>query len=75
MTGSLVAARSWFAAASFLLAGLCFMAIPWAESAAGVIALMSVALGMLSMLMVRPGEFRSVRAVSDKLLKVELPAQ
>ena len=42
-TGSLVAARSWFAAASFLLAGLCFIAIPWAESAAGVIALMTVA--------------------------------
>lgn len=39
MTGSLVAARSWFATASFLLAGLCFIAIPWAESAAGVIAL------------------------------------
>jgi len=36
-------ARSWFAAGSFLLAGLCFMAIPWAESAAGVIALMTVA--------------------------------
>jgi MFS transporter, ACS family, hexuronate transporter len=142
LTGSLVAARSWFAAVSFLLAGLCFTAIPWAESAAGVIALMSVAnalntlpnavywivvidtsprsrtgtnsgimhlfaasasiiaptltgylvsaygynsmfvaaaivmaLGMLSMLMVRPGEFRSVRVSSDKLLKVELPAQ
>jgi ACS family hexuronate transporter-like MFS transporter len=43
MTGSLVAARSWFAAASFLLAGLCFIAIPWADSAAGVIALMTVA--------------------------------
>lgn len=43
MTGSLVAARSWFAAASFLLAGLCFIAIPWAESAAGAIALMTVA--------------------------------
>jgi sugar phosphate permease len=43
VTGSLVAARSWFAAVSFLLAGLCFIAIPWAESAAGVIALMTVA--------------------------------
>ena len=43
MTGSLVAARSWFAATSFLLAGLCFIAIPWAESAAGVIALMTLA--------------------------------
>jgi sugar phosphate permease len=43
MTGSLVVARSWFAAGSFLLAGLCFIAIPWAESAAGVIALMTVA--------------------------------
>jgi len=43
MTGSLVAARSWFAAVSFLLAGLCFIAIPWAESATGVIALMTVA--------------------------------
>jgi MFS transporter, ACS family, hexuronate transporter len=42
-TGSLVVARSWFAAVSFLLAGLCFMAIPWAESAAGVIALMTLA--------------------------------
>jgi MFS transporter, ACS family, aldohexuronate transporter len=42
-TGSLVVARSWFAAGSFLLAGLCFMVIPWAESAAGVIALMTVA--------------------------------
>lgn len=42
-TGSLVVARSWFAAGSFLLAGLCFLAIPWAESAAGVIALMTVA--------------------------------
>ena len=42
-TGSLVMARSWFAAASFLLAGLCFMAIPRAGSAAGVIALMTVA--------------------------------
>jgi sugar phosphate permease len=42
-TGSLVMARSWFAAISFLLAGLCFIAIPWAESAAGVIALMTVA--------------------------------
>jgi len=36
-------ARSWFAAVSFLLGGLCFVAIPWAESAAGVIALMTVA--------------------------------
>ena len=36
-------ARSWFAAGSFLLAGICFMAIPRAESAAGVIALMTVA--------------------------------
>lgn len=43
VTGNLVLARSWFAAGSFLLAGLCFIAIPWAESAAGVIALMSVA--------------------------------
>ena len=43
MTGSLVLARSWFAAASLLLAGLCFMVIPWAESAAGVIALMTLA--------------------------------
>jgi MFS transporter, ACS family, hexuronate transporter len=43
LTGSLVAARSWFAAVSFLLAGLCFIAIPWAESAAGVIALMTIA--------------------------------
>lgn len=43
MTGSLVMARSWFAATSFLLAGLCFIAIPWAESAAGVIALMTIA--------------------------------
>jgi len=43
MTGSLVVARSWFAAGSFLLAGLCFIAIPWAESAVGVIALMTVA--------------------------------
>jgi len=43
MTGSLVVARSWFAAGSFLLAGLCFMAIPWAESAAAVIALMTIA--------------------------------
>ncbi len=43
MTGSLIAARSWFAAGSFLLAGLCFMAVPWAESAAGVIALMTIA--------------------------------
>ena len=42
-TGSLVVARSWFAAGSFLLAGLCFLVIPWAESAAGVIALMTVA--------------------------------
>ena len=42
-TGSLVVARSWFAAVSFLLGGLCFVAIPWAESAAGVIALMTVA--------------------------------
>lgn len=42
-TGSLVVARSWFAAASFLLAGLCFVAIPWAESAVGVITLMTVA--------------------------------
>jgi MFS transporter, ACS family, hexuronate transporter len=43
MTGSLVVARSWFAAGSFLLAGLCFIAIPWAESAAAVIALMTIA--------------------------------
>jgi len=43
MTGRLVIARSWFAAGSFLLAGLCFMAVPWAESAAGVIALMTIA--------------------------------
>ena len=43
MTGSLIVARSWFAAGSFLLAGLCFMAVPWAESAAGVIALMTIA--------------------------------
>jgi ACS family hexuronate transporter-like MFS transporter len=43
MTGSLVVARSWFAAGSLLLAGLCFIAIPWAESAAGVIALMTIA--------------------------------
>jgi MFS transporter, ACS family, hexuronate transporter len=43
MSGSLVVARSWFAAGSFLLAGLCFMAIPWAESAAAVIALMTIA--------------------------------
>ena len=42
-TNSLVAARSWFAAGSFLLAGLCFVAIPWAESAASVIALMTIA--------------------------------
>jgi ACS family hexuronate transporter-like MFS transporter len=42
-TGSLVMARSWFAAGAFLLAGLCFMAIPQAGSAAGVIALMTVA--------------------------------
>jgi len=42
-TGSLVAARSWFAAGSFLLAGLCFVAIPWTGSAAGVIALMTIA--------------------------------
>lgn len=43
MTGSLVAARSWFAAGSFTLAGLCFIAIPWSHSAAAVIALMTVA--------------------------------
>jgi ACS family hexuronate transporter-like MFS transporter len=43
ITGSLVVARSWFAAGSFLLAGLCFLVIPWAESAVGVIALMTVA--------------------------------
>jgi sugar phosphate permease len=43
VTGSLLVARSWFAAGSLLLAGLCFLAIPYAESAAGVIALMTVA--------------------------------
>lgn len=42
-TGSLVTARSWFAASSFFLAGLCFVAIPWAESAVGVITLMTIA--------------------------------
>lgn len=42
-TGNIVAARSWFAAGSFLLAGLCFLMIPYATSAAGVIALMTLA--------------------------------
>jgi MFS transporter, ACS family, hexuronate transporter len=42
-TGSLFVARSGFAAVSFLLAGLCFLAIPWADSAVAVIALMAVA--------------------------------
>jgi len=42
-TGTLVIARSWFAAASFLLAGLCFLMIPYASSAAAVIALMTLA--------------------------------
>ena len=42
-TGSLVVARSWFAATVVPPCGLCFIAIPWAESAAGVIALMTVA--------------------------------
>src|SRR5262249_38735368 len=43
MTGSLVMARSWFAAVSLLLAGLCFMALPLAEGAAGVIPLLTLA--------------------------------
>ena len=42
-TGNLVISRSWFAAVSFLLAGLCFLMIPYATSAAGVIALMTLA--------------------------------
>jgi ACS family hexuronate transporter-like MFS transporter len=42
-TGNLIIARSWFAAASFLLAGLCFLMVPYATSAAGVIALMTLA--------------------------------
>lgn len=42
-TGSLAAARGWFAATSMFLAGLCFIAIPAAQSAAGVIALMAIA--------------------------------
>ena len=42
-TGSLKIARSWFAAGSLLLAGLCFLAIPTATTATGVIALMTLA--------------------------------
>lgn len=42
-TGSLVAARGWFAAASVFLAGLCFIAIPVVGSAVGVIALTALA--------------------------------
>lgn len=42
-TGNLQMARSWFAAGSLLLAGLCFLMIPQATSAAGVIGLMTLA--------------------------------
>ena len=42
-TGSLVAARSWFAAGSFSWRVSASIAIPWAQSAASVIALMAIA--------------------------------
>jgi sugar phosphate permease len=42
-TRSLRIARSWFAALSLLLSGLCFLSIPLATSPAGVIALMTLA--------------------------------